>query len=161
MKNKILMKISSISGWLLLAVLVLYFISGYAMVREYGMNHLMSRRSASSMHGSLAALFFALLALHIVPYYYVRKRLKRMVILLLIVFILPVLGVYAVNKIQKQNISGAKPPAQVEQQPEQAGKNAAVQCEGCKRRCLIKPGETGECGQVKNVDGKLKYSAFP
>lgn len=155
MKNKTLIKIADMAGWALLVVLVLYFISGYAMVREYGMDHLMEMKSASNLHGSLAALFFTFLTLHITPYYYVRKKLKRMVVLLLIVFLLPVLGVYAVNQLHKQDTKGVQPQVQKEQQAEEVKKDFAVKCEGCKRECLIKPGETGECGQVKNVDGKL------
>jgi hypothetical protein len=172
MKNKTLMKIADISGWLLLIVLVLYFISGYAMVREYGMNHLMSRHGARELHESLAVLFLLFLSLHVVPYYYVRKKLKRMAIILLVVLILPALGVLAVNKLQDRAKSEVKTSVQMEQQVQQAQqelkpqakvgrlsekdkKNAAVRCDGCKKRCLIKQGEEGDCGQVKNVDGKL------
>lgn len=31
----------------------------------------------------------------------------------------------------------------------------AVRCNKCPCNCLIKPNKTGECGQYKNINGKL------
>lgn len=31
----------------------------------------------------------------------------------------------------------------------------AIRCNNCPCNCLIKPNQTGECGQYKNVNGKL------
>jgi len=33
----------------------------------------------------------------------------------------------------------------------------SIQCNNCPCNCLIKPNQTGECGQYKNVDGKLVF----
>jgi hypothetical protein len=34
-------------------------------------------------------------------------------------------------------------------------KNKSVRCQNCPANCLIKLNETGDCGQYKNVEGKL------
>ncbi len=31
----------------------------------------------------------------------------------------------------------------------------AIRCNNCPCNCLIKPNQTGDCGQYKNVNGKL------
>lgn len=31
----------------------------------------------------------------------------------------------------------------------------SIRCDNCPCNCLIKPNQTGECGQYKNVNGKL------
>jgi len=31
----------------------------------------------------------------------------------------------------------------------------SIQCNNCPCNCLIKPNQAGDCGQYKNVDGKL------
>lgn len=31
----------------------------------------------------------------------------------------------------------------------------SIRCNNCPCNCLIKPNETGECGQYKNINGKL------
>lgn len=148
MSNKTLLKIAGISGWALLAMLVLYFISGYAMVHRYGMDALMNKSQAWFWHKCLTVPFFVFLALHIAPYYIVRKQVKRLLLISAIVLALPVLGVYAVNELQKQE---AKPS---ETQQERVQK--AVACPNCSKGCVIKPGQTGECGKYKNVDGNLR-----
>lgn len=154
MKNRTYTKIGDISGWLLLVVLVLYFISGYALVHKYGMGTFMNSQSASWLHNSLTALFFAFLLLHIVPYYYVRKKIKRMMAILLMVFILPAFGVFVVSKFQvadNNQVQQCGRAVNVESQPARK----AIRCDRCPGRCLIKPNEKGACGKVKNVDGRL------
>lgn len=154
MNNRTYTKIGDISGWLLLAVLVLYFISGYAMMREHGMETLMNRQSASWLHNFLIAPFFVFLFLHIVPYYYVRKKLKRMTAIALAVLMIPMLVVFAVNKLQTADNNTTQQGEQtvnVENQPD----NKTIQCDKCPCRCLIKPCEKGACGKIKNVDGRL------
>ena len=147
MKPKMLYKIANISGWLLLVMLILYFISGYAMVHKYGMEGLMNASHAKNWHTYLALPFLIFLFLHIVPYYVVRKQVKKLLITFLVVFSLPVLGVFAINKFQPKEV---KPPAVTKEQ-----ENKAVQCDKCPKGCIIKPGERGECGRVENIDGKL------
>jgi len=148
MNNKNLLKIANISGWLLLIMLILYFISGYSMVHKYGMNHIMNNSQAHYWHGILAFPFLIFLILHIVPYYYVKKQIKRLLIILSIIISLPVLSVLAINKFQKPAV---KPPVKSEQT-----QNKAVRCKNCPNECLIKPNQTGDCGRYKNVDGKLQ-----
>lgn len=135
-------------------VLVLYFISGYAMVREYGMDSVMNRQSASWLHSSLTALFFGFLFLHIVPYYYVRKKLKRMTAILLAVFMLPLLGIFTVNKMHVAGNNQAQPCERTVNVESRVDKNA-IQCDKCPCRCSIKPGEKGACGRIQNIDGYL------
>lgn len=147
MKPKNLLKIANISGWILLIILIFYFISGYAVAHKYGMDALMSKPQAWAWHKNLAAPFFVFLLLHIVPYYIVKKQVKRLIIILSIVIALPVMSVLAINKFQKPE---AKPPAKSGQE------NKSIRCQNCSRECLIKPGETGECGELENIDGKLK-----
>lgn len=144
-----LYKIADISGWILLALLVLYFISGYAMVHKYGMQYLMNNAHAWSWHRYLTIPFFIFLVLHIVPYYVVRKQLKKMFVISSIVVLLPVLGVYGINTLQ------VKEQHMVTTQQKEVTDNA-VRCQNCPRNCIIKPNETGQCGQFKNIDGKLK-----
>jgi len=38
------------TGWLLLAMMVLYIVSGYALVPEFGCDRLMSTRTAEALH---------------------------------------------------------------------------------------------------------------
>ncbi len=114
MSNKNLLKIANISGWILLIILLLYFISGYAMVRQYGMDALMTRPHAWFWHKYLTVPFLIFLVLHIVPYYIVRKQIKRFLIILSIVIAVPVIGVYAVNEVYKE--SNINPPARKRQQ---------------------------------------------
>jgi len=106
--NKTLLKIAEFSGWMLLVMLILYFISGYAMVREYGMDALMTKHRAWIWHKYLAVPFLIFLFLHIVPYYVVRKQIKKFLILLSVVIILPVVGIYAINQVHKEKIHGEK-----------------------------------------------------
>lgn len=146
MNNKILYKIANISGWILLVILCLYFISGYAMVREYGMDALLSRKNAHVCHEILALPFFIALILHVVPYYMIKKQLKRLFITFILVLLIPFVGVLAVNK----HVKPANP--QVENQSSQ---NQTVKCHNCSNNCVLKNGEIGDCGHYKNSDGKI------
>jgi len=148
MKTKNLLKIANISGWMLLIILILYFISGYSMAHKYGMDVIMSNSQAWSWHTYLALPFLIFLLLHIVPHYVVRKQIKRLLIILSIVIALPVLSVLAIDKFQKPEV---KPPVKSEQTQDKS-----VRCKNCPNECLIKPGEVGKCGKFKNVDGEIK-----
>ena len=94
MNNKTLLKIAHIAGWVLLIIILFYLISGYAMVKEYGLEHLMHRKSAWSMHKLLAIPLIAALVLHIVPYYIVRKQVKRLLVITGIIIAVSVLGAF-------------------------------------------------------------------
>lgn len=146
MNNKNLFKIAKISGWMLIIVLVLYFISGYAMIHKYGMDVLMTRSQAHSWHNYLAIPLLTLLLLHIAPYYYTRKRLKRLMVLLFLVIIIPALSVLAINKLQKTESK----PQNTEQK-----QTKAVRCDNCPNNCLIQPNKTGKCGHYTNKNGEI------
>ncbi len=148
MKTKNLLKIANISGWLLVTMLVLYFISGYAMVHKYGMNALMSKSQAWFWHSYLTIPFIILLFAHITPYFIVRKQVKKCLIFIGIVIALPMMSVYAIDKLQKPAITTPDKKEQTE--------NKSVKCKNCPKECLIKPGETGECGKFKNANGKIQ-----
>lgn len=145
MKNKHLLKIADISGWLLLVILILYFISGYAIVHKYGMEYLMNNEHAWFWHQYLTIPFFIFLFLHIIPYYYVRKQIKKLAVILIIVFALPVLGVLAINMYQKPT---TKQLIKKEQQK-------SITCPNCPRGCKLKHGQTGDCGKFKNQNGMI------
>ncbi len=147
MKNKYLLKIAGISGWLLLAMLVFYFVSGYAIVHKYGLDSIMSNSQAWFWHKYLTIPFFIFLILHIVPYFIVRKQVKKFLVILTIVLALPIMSSFAIDQFQKPEV---KPPAKTGQE------NKVIKCPNCPRGCIIKEGETGECGQYKNIDGKLQ-----
>lgn len=81
--NVLLYKIQKISGWLLLIMLIIYFISGYAMAHKYGMNAIMTRKEARFWHGILACPFFIAIFAHIFPSIYFafknpQKLIKRL-----------------------------------------------------------------------------------
>lgn len=148
MKPKNLYKLANFSGWALLVILILYFISGYAMVHKYGMDYIMSNSHAWVWHKYLTIPFFVFLFLHIVPYYVVREQVKKLCIILALVFAIPALGVFAIDKvITPQKESNIK---------EQASQKKSVKCKNCPNECILKPGETGKCGQYQNIDGEIK-----
>lgn len=131
-----LLKIANFSGWALLVMLVLYFTSGYAIVHKYGMDALMDGAQAWFWHKYLTIPFFIFLFLHIVPYYVLKKQVKRFLIILFTCIALPVVAVITVDKIQTPNES--------------------IQCPNCPKECIIEPGEKGECQQYENIDGKVQ-----
>ncbi|HSA05654.1 MAG TPA: hypothetical protein P5556_00585 [Candidatus Gastranaerophilales bacterium] len=150
MTKKNLLKIAKISGWLLLLLIIFYFISGYAMVKEYGFEHLMHKSSAWALHKYMAIPFLIFLVLHIVPYYVVRKQVKRLFAIVGIILLLSVSGAFAIDNIL---IKKDKPPTRQEQR-KQEGKT--VKCPNCPNECIIEPGEKGKCGKYENIDGKLQ-----
>lgn len=147
MSNKNLIKIAAASGWLLLAMLILYFISGYAMVQKYGMDTIMARPQALFWHKYLTIPFFVFLVLHIAPYYIVRKQVKRLLLISGLLIALSVFGVYTVNKFVKLETKQHKKFLHRQEK--------SVTCPNCPKGCIIKEGEYRECGKYKNLDGKL------
>jgi hypothetical protein len=77
--NVILHKCAIISGWILLVMIIIFFISGYALVHEYGFDRLMNHKTAWHWHSTLAIPFLILLFLHVFPaiYFKIRKILKK------------------------------------------------------------------------------------
>ena len=145
--KKNLLKIADISGWILLALLVFYFASGYSMVKKYGMDSIMSNSQALFWHKYLAVPFLIFLFLHILPYFIVRKQVKKFLLILSIVVAMPLVSALAVDKIR---IPEAKPPIKSEQE------NKIIKCPNCPKGCEIKPGEAGECQRYENINGKLQ-----
>ena len=68
--NALLYKIQKISGWLLFVMLIIYFVSGYAMVHKYGLNAIITRKDARFWHTVLACPFFIATFAHIFPSIY-------------------------------------------------------------------------------------------
>ncbi len=128
-------------------MVILYVISGYAILHKYGIDAVMTKSHAWFWHKYLTIPFFVFLVLHIVPYYVVRKQVKRLFVISGIVIALPVMAVYGINKYQEPEV---KPPVKSGQQ-----ENKIIRCPNCPRECELKPGETGECGQYENIDGKI------
>ena len=111
MNNHTLLKIANVSGWLLLLILIFYFISGYALVQEYGFDRLMHNYSAWTLHKYMTIPFLIFLVLHIVPYYVVKNQVKRLLAIVGIILVLSVSGAFAIDNIL---IKGDKPPARQE-----------------------------------------------
>jgi uncharacterized BrkB/YihY/UPF0761 family membrane protein len=63
-----------ISGWILLLMIIIYFVSGYALVREYGFDRLMSHKDAWKWHNLLTIPFFIALFIHIFPVFYFASK---------------------------------------------------------------------------------------
>ena len=68
------------------------------MVHKYGMDALMSRHQAWAWHRYLAIPFFVSLFLHVVPYYVVRKQVKRLLMIVGIIIIITILSVLIIDK---------------------------------------------------------------
>lgn len=75
-KKLFLFKLAKISGWMLLIILFLYFVSGYAMVHEFGMDKVLHRHQAYVLHKILAIPFLVCLILHIMPYQFLKSHKK-------------------------------------------------------------------------------------
>ena len=145
--KKYFVKIANFSGWILLSLLVFYFVSGYAIVHKYGMDSLMNNSQAWFWHKYLTIPFFVFLLLHIVPYFVVRKQVKKLLLFFLIAVAVPILSAVAIEKTQPTK---EKPQVKTEQE------SKTVQCPNCPKGCVLKPGETGDCGQFENKDGILQ-----
>lgn len=148
MKPKYLLKIANISGWLLLLMTIFYFISGYAMLHEYGFDHLMHKSSAWALHKYMSALFITFLVLHIVPYYIVRKQIKKLLVIFFGIAIFSLLCAFAIDTMLNAE---AKPYVKIEQK-----ENNTVKCNNCPNECIIKQGEKGKCKKFENINGKIQ-----
>jgi|GEM_PF-6726463 len=71
------------------------------------------------------------------------------ILILVAMFTLPVMSVWAVNKIIPQETKPRKEQKQ----------SSAVKCPYCPVEYLIEPDKTGECGKYKNVNGKIQPNA--
>jgi hypothetical protein len=65
MVNKtLLVKIDRISAWILLVLMILFFITGYSMTAEYGMNKVIGILHATQIHTGLSELVLLFFAIH-------------------------------------------------------------------------------------------------
>jgi len=69
-----LQKISRISGWLLLLLIILYLLTGYSLAGKYGLHRLLDPSIARVIHGNLDFLLIILLILHVLPW--VKRKWK-------------------------------------------------------------------------------------
>lgn len=67
-------KIRKLTNWLLLIMTILYFVSGFALVRDFGFEHIMSRHVALFLHKNMAFPFLILLLIHISPMFKIKLR---------------------------------------------------------------------------------------
>jgi len=72
MKPKHLFKIIDISGWVLFVIILLYLISGFAMTREFGLDHLISRKIAWEIHEHLIIPLVPAIICHVIPRLYLK-----------------------------------------------------------------------------------------
>lgn len=72
--DSILHKCVRISGWLLFVMIIIYFISGYALVHEHGFDKLLARKYARMLHCVMDIPFLILLVMHVFPNIYFRVK---------------------------------------------------------------------------------------
>jgi len=63
----LLLRVERISGWVLLPLIVVYFISGFAMAGDYGLNSAVSLRLAHNLHTILHVPLLIFFVLHAGP----------------------------------------------------------------------------------------------
>ncbi len=75
-RNLLLMRISRYSAYVLTFLMVLFFISGYAMTGLYGMNGVIDKISATFIHLTFDGILLIFLVLHagIEIYFELKKR---------------------------------------------------------------------------------------
>lgn len=93
--NKTLFTIVKNTGWLLVVVLALYFISGYSMANSY----ILTRHNARLIHECLAVPAILLLLTHVISFYVAKKQLKKCLLILSSIVACTLLGVFVMNFI--------------------------------------------------------------
>jgi len=148
---KILFKLHRISGWVLLFLVFLFFLSGYGMTKQ-----IINPVLAAKIHNYFLPIpFLIFLFLHcLFPFKILIKKisLKLLLALLFAVFLLlfSLFFIYRIEKAQKElpeNYHLGKFYETLD--------NNFVRCQLCPNRCLLAPGQIGLCKARKNIDGKL------
>jgi len=151
MSPRILFKLCQISGWILLFLTILFFISGYGMTKQ-----IIPVDLATWLHNQILPIpFLIFLILHILfPLRNLLRRIPFKIILatLFLIFIISLAGffIYRAEKIQKETLKDFYPARFYETLD-----NKIVRCNLCPNRCVLSPGQIGLCKARKNVDGKL------
>ena len=70
------MVFKKIVSYLLLVMLVMYFITGFAMTRQFGFDHIMSRHLAHTIHLNMTIPFVILIILHV--FIYIKSDIKKL-----------------------------------------------------------------------------------
>lgn len=70
------MVFKKIVSYLLLIMLVMYFVTGFAMTRQFGFDHIISRHLAHTIHLNMTLPFVILVILHV--FMYVKADIKKL-----------------------------------------------------------------------------------
>lgn len=75
--NSKLLRISRLSAWVLLPLIIIYIITGFSMTGRYGFNKLISIRPATLLHDKLCIPLIIFFVLHTgISIYFAFKRKK-------------------------------------------------------------------------------------
>lgn len=75
--QRFLLKINRYSAWLLLPVIIIYLISGFAMTGRYGFNKLINARVGLTLHNFFHLPLIILFVIHVgISIYFASKRWK-------------------------------------------------------------------------------------
>jgi len=151
MNAKILFKLSQISGWVLLFLTTLFFISGYGMTKQ-----IIPVGLATWLHNRILPIpFLIFLVLHCL--FPVRNLLRRTSPKTIFAFLFSVLVVglagffiFRSEKASRETVEDFHPAKFYENLD-----NKIVRCNLCPNHCILAPGQIGLCKARKNVDGKL------
>ena len=76
--NKILIQIDRICGWLLIPFMILFYISGFALVGKYSFNKLIDPNKAMMLHSVLTMPTFFCFIVHVgIRIFFTIKRWKK------------------------------------------------------------------------------------
>jgi len=148
---KILFKLWQISGWVLLFLTILFFVSGYGMTKQ-----IIPVNLAVKIHNQILPIPFLLfLILHcLFPGRNLFKRIPLKIILavLFLFFVVGLAGflIYQEEKMPKVSLGDFYPARFYETLD-----NKIVRCNLCPNRCILFQGQIGLCKARKNVDGRL------
>jgi len=148
---KILFKLHQISGWVLLLLTILFFVSGYGMKKQ-----IIPIDLAIKLHNKILPIpFLIFLILHcLFPIKNLLKRIpfQSIFAILFLIFIVSLAGffIYRSEKGSKETPENFYPARFYETLG-----NKVVRCGLCPNRCVLSPGQIGFCKARKNIDGKL------
>ncbi len=73
--NRVLMRASRASGWILLFLIIVFMVTGYGITGKYGANRLIGAQLALSIHQNICYLMIPLFLIH--SFVNIRFALKR------------------------------------------------------------------------------------
>jgi len=148
---KILFKLCRISGWILLGLTVLFFVSGYGLTKQ-----IIPVGLAARLHNQILPIpFLIFLILHcLFPIRNLFKKIPlRIVFSILLSFFIVGLAGFFIYQLEKAN--QAKPEDLHPAKFYETLDNKVVRCQLCPNHCVLLPGQIGLCKARENIDGQL------